>query len=125
MLSLLFVIILFLFLFQFMEGKWYATEKFGTTQSKCMTYNFGEDEDGFKYVEQHSVLSAPKNLLSLDNKFKYKGRLTAPYSANPAQMIVRFPLSKKHFLQIIYIPTNSRIAGARKCIFPGQSQKSN
>ena len=40
------------FNFQFAKNKWYATEKFGTTQSKCNTYQFGEDEDGFKFVEQ-------------------------------------------------------------------------
>ncbi len=27
-------------------------EKFDTTQSKCFTYDFGEDEFGFRFVEQ-------------------------------------------------------------------------
>ena len=37
----------FLSLLQFSEGRWYAMEKFDTS-SKCFTYDFGEDEDGFK-----------------------------------------------------------------------------
>lgn len=77
---------------EFREGRWYAIEKFGTTQSKCLTYDFGEDENGFRFIEQHSAIKGLSRF-SVDNKYKYKGRLTAPYRADPGRMVVRFPLS--------------------------------
>ena len=78
---------------QFRTGRWFAMEKFGTTQSKCFTYDFGEDADGFMFVEQNRVLKGLKRF-SLDNKYVYKGRLAAPSRAEPGRMIVRFPLIK-------------------------------
>ncbi|TRY76510.1 hypothetical protein TCAL_11401 [Tigriopus californicus] len=67
---------------KFREGRWYAMEKFGTTQSKCFTYDFGVDEDGFKFVEQNSVLTGLKRF-SIDNKYRYRGRLASPSRAEP------------------------------------------
>jgi hypothetical protein len=78
--------------FQFKDGRWYATEKFDT-HSKCLTYDFKVDGDGDKYVEQNSVLTGLKRF-SVDNKAIYKGRLASPYISEPANMIVKFPLSK-------------------------------
>lgn len=77
---------------EFREGRWYAMEKFGTTQSECFTYDFGEDEIGHKFIEQNSVLKAPKRL-SVSNKYRYKGRLDTTSSSEPANMVVRFPLN--------------------------------
>lgn len=58
-----------------------------------MTYEFKEDEDGDFLVEQTSVLTGLRRV-SVDNKVKYRGRLAAPYVAEPANMLVRFTLSK-------------------------------
>ena len=77
---------------QFRDGVWYATEKFDAS-NKCLTYEFYTDSDGEYMVEQRSV-EDKLNKLSIDNKFIYKGRLTAPYSSEPANMIVKFQLSK-------------------------------
>ena len=82
-----------LIIVQFKNGRWYAVEKFDTTQSKCITYNFQEDENGFKEVIQNSEITAIERL-SVDNKFRYVGKLATPSSSNPADMLVRFQLSK-------------------------------
>ena len=68
-------------------------EKFGTTKSKCLTYDFLEDDKGFKTIEQTSVIN-PLSKLTLDNKYVYTGRLSSPYRSEPANMIVQFPLSR-------------------------------
>ena len=44
-------------------------------------------------MEQTSVLTGLRRF-SVDNKVKYRGRLAAPYVSEPANMIVRFTLSK-------------------------------
>ena len=80
------------FVFQFKAGRWYATEKFDTA-SKCLTYEFKDDPNGEYLVEQTSVLTGLRRL-SVDNKVKYRGKLVAPYTSEPANMIARFPLSK-------------------------------
>jgi len=76
---------------KFRSGIWYATEKFDTS-SKCLTYQFKEDEDGDFFVEQTSVLTGLRRV-SVDNKVKYRGRLDAPYEKEPANMIVKFTLN--------------------------------
>jgi len=76
---------------KFRAGRWYATEKFDTS-SKCLTYDFKEDEDGDFLVEQTSVLTGLRRV-SVDNKVKYRGRLAAPYVSEPANMLVRFTLN--------------------------------
>jgi len=76
---------------KFRAGRWYATEKFDTS-SKCLTYDFKEDEDGDYLVEQTSVLTGLRRV-SVDNKVKYRGRLAAPYVSEPANMLVRFTLN--------------------------------
>merc|ERR1712048_697121 len=76
---------------KFRDGKWFATEKFDTS-SKCLTYEFKEDEDGDFLVEQTSVLTGLRRV-SVDNKVKYRGRLAAPYVSEPANMLVRFTLN--------------------------------
>jgi len=72
-------------------GRWYAVEKFDTS-SRCLTYDFNENELGEREVLQTSVIN-PLKKLSVDNKVKYKGDLTFPRSSTPADMIVKFPLS--------------------------------
>jgi len=67
-------------------------EKFDTTASKCFTYDFGQDEDGFRFLEQNRVLKGLKRF-SVDNKYKYKGRIAVPDSADGANMQIRFPLN--------------------------------
>merc|ERR1711899_531932 len=76
---------------RFSAGRWYAAEKFDTS-SKCLTYDFKEDEDGDFLVEQTSVLTGLRRV-SVDNKVKYRGRLAAPYVSEPANMLVRFTLN--------------------------------
>jgi len=76
---------------RFKDGRWYATEKFDTS-SKCLTYEFKDDPDGEYLVEQTSVLTGLRRF-SVDNKVKYRGKLVAPYTSEPANMIARFPLS--------------------------------
>ncbi len=67
-------------------------EKFDTS-SKCLTYDFVGESGKEMYVEQRSTLTGLSRL-SFDNKAIYKGRLVVPKSSEPANMIVRFPLSK-------------------------------
>ena len=67
-------------------------EKFDTS-SKCLTYDFVGQSDTEMFVEQRSTLTGLSRL-SFDNKAIYKGRLVVPKSSDPANMIVRFPLSK-------------------------------
>jgi len=45
------------------------------------------------FVEQRSTLTGLSRL-ALPNKAIYKGRLVVPAPSDPANMIVRFPLSK-------------------------------
>ena len=78
---------------QFKDGRWFAVEKFDTTQSKCITYDFQEDDAGFKEIVQNSEITSIERL-SVDNKFRYVGKLATPSSSNPANMLVRFQLSK-------------------------------
>ena len=78
---------------QFKDGRWYAVEKFDTTQSKCITYNFQEDENGFKEIVQNSEITSLERV-AVDNKFRYVGKLATPSPSNPANMLVRFQLSK-------------------------------
>ena len=80
---------------QFKDGRWYAVEKFDTTQSKCITYDFQEDDAGFKELVQNSEITSIERL-SVDNKFRYVGKLATPSTSNPANMLVRFQLSKKN-----------------------------
>jgi len=77
---------------QFRNGRWYAMEKFDTS-SKCLTYDFQGESGKEMFVEQRSTLTGLARL-SFDNKAIYKGRLVVPKSSEPANMIVRFPLSK-------------------------------
>ena len=81
-----------IFFIQFRDGRWYAMEKFDTS-SKCLTYDFIGESGKEMYVEQRSTLTGLSRL-SFDNKAIYKGRLVVPKSSEPANMIVRFPLSK-------------------------------
>ncbi len=67
-------------------------EKFSTS-SKCFTYDFGEDEDGFRFVDQTRVLRDLKRF-SVDNKYHYRGKITVPDQELPANMQVKFPLSE-------------------------------
>ena len=41
------------------------------------------------------IISSDLRRVSVDNKVKYRGRLAAPYVSEPANMIVRFTLSKE------------------------------
>ena len=67
-----------------------------------MTYEFKEDEDGDFLVEQTSVLTGLRRV-SVDNKVKYRGRLAAPYVSEPANMLVRFTLSKyNHIVHLFH-----------------------
>lgn len=79
--------------FQFAEGKWYALEKFGTHELKCLTYDFGVNGYGFKQVVQKSV-SKTLDRLSLANYHTAKGNLDVPSSSQPANMVVRFNTSQ-------------------------------
>jgi hypothetical protein len=77
-------------------------EKFDTS-SKCLTYDFQGESGKEMFVEQRSTLTGLARL-SFDNKAIYKGRLVVPKSSEPANMIVRFPLSKlKKILNKIFI----------------------
>ena len=82
--------------FQFAEGKWYALEKFGTNELKCLTYDFGVNGYGFKQVTQKSV-SKTLDRLSLANYHTSRGNLDAPSSSQPANMVVRFSTSQYLF----------------------------
>ncbi len=79
--------------FQFAEGRWYALEKFGHKELKCLTYDFGVNGYGFKQITQKSV-SRTLDKLSLDNYHTSRGNLESPHSARPAKMTVRFATSK-------------------------------
>ena len=93
---------------QFKDGRWFAVEKFDTTQSKCITYDFQEDDAGFKEIVQNSEITSIERL-SVDNKFRYVGKLATPSSSNPANMLVRFQLSK---LEVeIFLSTDGSIDG--------------
>merc|ERR1712241_248808 len=74
---------------RFAEGKWYALEKFGTHELKCLTYDFGVNGYGFKQVTQKSV-SKTLDRLSLANYHTSRGNLEVPSSSQPANMVVRF-----------------------------------
>jgi len=74
---------------RFAEGRWYALEKFGTHELKCLTYDFGVNGYGFKQVTQKSV-SKTLDRLSLANYHTSRGNLEAPSSSQPANMVVRF-----------------------------------
>ena len=58
-----------------------------------MTYDFQEDEFGFREVVQNSENTLMERL-TFDNNVRYVGKLAAVSSSNPADMIVRFQLSK-------------------------------
>jgi len=77
---------------KFKKGTWYAVEKFGTKQAKCVTYDFQEDEFGFREVVQNSENTLMERL-TFDNNVRYVGKLASISSANPADMIVRFQLN--------------------------------
>jgi len=79
------------FNFDQFAGRWYAVEKFDTS-SRCLTYDFLEDEMGDREIVQTSEIS-PLKKLTVDNKVKYTGQLTFPRSSTEADMIVKFPLS--------------------------------
>ena len=70
--------------------------------SRCLTYDFNENELGEREVLQTSVIN-PLKKLSVDNKVKYKGDLTFPRSSTPADMIVKFPLSKLNYQDMLII----------------------
>jgi len=72
-------------------GRWYAVEKFDTS-SRCLTYDFDEDEMGERSIVQTSEINTLKKL-TVNNKVKYTGKLTFPRSTQQADMIVKFPLS--------------------------------
>ena len=78
---------------QFKQGTWYAVEKFGTKQAKCVTYDFQEDDFGFREVVQHSENTLMERL-TFDNNVRYVGKLASTSSSTPADMIVRFQLSE-------------------------------
>jgi len=77
---------------KFKQGTWYAVEKFGTKQAKCVTYDFQEDDFGFREVVQHSENTFIERL-SFDNNVRYVGKLATISSSSPADMIVRFQLN--------------------------------
>lgn len=77
---------------KFKRGPWFAVEKFGTKQGKCLTYDFQEDDFGFREIVQHSENTFVERL-SFDNNVRYVGKLASPSSSNPADMIVRFQLN--------------------------------
>jgi hypothetical protein len=76
---------------RFKQGTWYAVEKFGTKQAKCVTYDFQEDDFGFREVVQHSENTLMERL-TIDNNVRYVGKLASTSSSTPADMIVRFQL---------------------------------
>ena len=76
-------------------------EKFDTS-SKCLTYDFQGESGKEMFVEQRSTLTGLARL-SFDNKAIYKGRIVVPKSSEPANMIVRFPLSRFRTKKIIKI----------------------
>ena len=58
-------------------------------------------------VVQTSVLN-PLKKLTVDNKVVYTGKLTFPRSSTPADMIVKFPLSKNlgfDFFNCLFLST--------------------
>jgi len=73
-------------------GTWYVMEKTSTT-SRCLTYTFLTDEDGFKTVRQASRLKLA-DTVGYHQDFVYTGQLASPeqFSA-PARMTVQFPLN--------------------------------
>lgn len=77
---------------KFKREPWYAVEKFGTNQAKCVTYDFQEDEFGFREIVQNSENTFVERL-SFDNNLRYVGKLAAVSASNPADMIVRFQLN--------------------------------
>jgi len=77
---------------RFKQGTWYAVEKFGTKQAKCVTYDFQEDDFGFREVVQHSENTLMERL-TFDNNVRYVGKLASTSSSTPADMIVRFQLN--------------------------------
>lgn len=77
---------------KFKQGTWYAVEKFGTKQAKCVTYDFQEDDFGFREVVQNSENTLMERL-TFDNNIRYVGKLAAVSSSIPADMIVRFQLN--------------------------------
>lgn len=66
-------------------------------------------------IEQNSVLTGLKRF-SVDNKVKYRGKLSAPYVSEPANMIVRFPLSK-----LIQVTARSRATHQKSGFFARSS----
>ena len=70
----------------------------GTKQAKCVTYDFQEDEFGFREVVQNSENTLMERL-TFDNNVRYVGKLATISSSNPSDMIVRFQLSK-----FLYLP---------------------
>ena len=55
-------------------------------------------QDHFKEIVQNSEITSLERV-AVDNKFRYVGKLATPSSSNPANMLVRFQLSK-----YIYLP---------------------
>ncbi|XP_071450534.1 apolipoprotein D-like [Hetaerina americana] len=73
-------------------GKWYVIQK-TSTASKCIFYNFtlGEEPGEYRIVQasEHFLLG----LTNVDHAYVYTGALRMKNHSNPADMIVRFPLS--------------------------------
>ena len=81
-----------------------------------MTYEFKDDPDGEYLVEQTSVLTGLRRF-SVDNKVKYRGKLVAPYTSEPANMIARFPLSESIiniYYLLVMLRGNDKISRTRK-----------
>ena len=57
-----------------------------------MTYNFQEDDFGFREIVQNSENTFVERL-SFNNNLRYVGKLAAVSSTTPADMTVRFQLS--------------------------------
>jgi len=76
---------------KFSAGQWFVTQKF-STKSTCLTYEFKTDNIGFKTIEQIRQLPYSKDV-GVDHEYKYTGKLYAPSEAQPAKMVVRFPLN--------------------------------
>lgn len=77
---------------RFKEGRWYAIEKFDTSQSRCLTYDFTNDAAGFRVLEQNGEFK-DVDRLGLENKYTYRGRITEGLRTNAGQMKIRFTLN--------------------------------
>lgn len=87
-------------------GKWYVIQK-TSTGSKCLTDTYAKTNETGKYVirqvSEHLILG----LTSLNHEYTYEGIITVPDSADPARMVVRFPLSKYACIMVLKLNRQS------------------